>query len=406
MFEQIKRGFKSLFSSIRFTNSSSSAFIEKLFNAKTHISSSRAMQITTVFGCDRILMETLSSVSLHLYKKIEEGKEKAIKHPLYRLLNLQPNPNMTSVTWRKMIMHDININGTHFSQIIRNRRGEVEAIYPLKHSSMEVYKNTQGEQLYIYHSEKWGRVEVPREKLLIIFAIPDDEGLGGISPIKRVMREFLYADTLDKFGQNFFNRGANGSGFFRKDGVLSDDAFTRLKEDLAREYTGLENSGKPMLLEDGLTFERLTIANNESQFLESKKFSKEQIASIFRVPLHLLNGLDNATFSNIEQLSQEFIQFTMLPHFTTIETELTISLLTKAEQKKYKVMFNVDTLLRGDYKTRTEGHANLFRIGAINQNEIRAYEGRNKTEYGDKYYVEMNMTTTEQINQPNKKEEN
>lgn len=406
MFEQIKRGFKSLFSSTRFTNSSSSAFMEKLFNAKTHISSSRAMQITTVFGCDRILMETLSSVSLHLYKKIEEGKTKAINHPLYRLLNLQPNPNMTSVTWRKMIMHDININGTHFSQIIRNRRGEVEAIYPLKYSSMEVYKNTKGERLYIYHSEKWGRVEVPREKLLIIFAIPDDEGLGGISPIKRVMREFLYADTLDKFGQNFFNRGANGSGFFKKDGVLSDEAFRRLKDDLAREYTGLENSGKPMLLEDGLTFERLTIANNESQFLESKKFSKEQIASIFRVPLHLLNGLDNATFSNIEQLSQEFIQFTMLPHFTTIETELTISLLTKAEQKKYKVMFNVDTLLRGDYKTRTEGHANLFRIGAINQNEIRAYEGRNKTEYGDKYYVEMNMTTTEQINQPNKKEEN
>ena len=405
MFNKFKNSIVTLLTPKSFNNSSAnSAFMEKLFNSKKSISSSRAMQITTVFGCDRILMETLSSVSLHLYKKTEEGKEKAVDHPLYRLLNLQPNPNMTSVTWRKMIMHDINMNGTHFSQIVRNRRGDVIAIYPLVSRSMEIHKNSKGDILYIYNSLKHGRVQVPREKLLIIFAIPDEEGTGGISPIKRVMREFLYADTLDKFGQNFFNRGANGSGIFKKEGVLNDVAFERLKEDIKTQLAGLENSGNPMLLEDGLNFERLTIANNESQFLESKKFSKEQIASIFRIPLHLLNGLDNATFSNIEQLSQEFIQFTMLPHFTTTEMELTISLLSIEEQKSYKVVFNVDTLLRGDYKTRTEGHANLFRIGAINQNEIRANEGRNKTEYGEKYYVEMNMTTTEQINKIQKED--
>jgi len=393
----VKNKFSSLFPSSETLKNDygSKAFYEKYFGSKNSISKTRAMQITTVFGCDRILMETASSVSLHLYHVVEDGKLKAKDKELYNLLNLQPNPLMTSSTWRKMMIHDINMRGTHFAQILRNRRGEVIAIYPLIHDSMTVEQRENGEPVYIYQTKKHGRVIFPKEKILSIFTIPDDNGLTGISPIARVMREFVYADTLQEFGQNFFNNGANPTGIFRKDGVLEEKAFYRLKNDLAENYRGLKNSGKPMLLEDGLDFTRLTIANNESQFLESKKFSKEQIASIFRVPTHLLNGYDGATFSNIEQLSQEFIQFTMLPWFTTIEQELMVGLIPKKEQPNFKILFNVDSLLRGDYQSRTEGHATLWRIGALNQNEIRAKEGRNKIENGEKYYVEMNMTPIE-----------
>jgi len=393
---RIVSAFKNVFQKAKIATYENNTFLEKFLNNYNSISKNRAMQITTVFGCDRVLMETLSSVSLHLYQITKEGKTKATHYPLYRVLHLQPNSAITSVTWRKMIMHDININGTHYSQIVRNRKGEVIAIYPLLHSAMQVFQDTKGNTAYIYYSAKFGKVEIPKSKLLIIYAIPNENGTAGISPIQRVMREFKYASTLDTFGQNFFDKGANGSGIFTKEGTLSEEAFIRLRNSIAENLVGLEKSGKPMLLEEGLTFQRLTTANNESQFLESKKFSKEQIASIFRVPLHLLNGLDNATFSNIEQLSQEFIQFTMLPHFVTIEVEMTCSLLTKAEQNNYEIKFNVDALLRGDYKTRTEGHANLWRIGALSQNEIRAYEGKNKIKYGDKYYVEMNMTPTDQ----------
>ena len=382
-------------------NMTSSSFFEKYFSSQKSLSKERAMQITTVFGCDRILMETASSVSLHLYRVIEEGKEKAKDTKLYNILNLQPNPNMTSATWRKMMVHDINMRGTHFSQIIRNRRGDVIAIYPLRHDAMEVKRDTEGNPIYIYNTKKHGRVIFPKSKILTIFALPDDDGLTGITPITRVMREFRYADTLHTFGQKWFDEGANASGIFKKDGVLNTEAFERLKKDLAENYRGLANSGKPMLLEDGLTFERLTIANNESQFLESKKFSKEEIASIFRVPTHLLNGYDGATFSNIEQLSQEFIQFTMLPWFTTMEQEMSVSLLSKKEQQEYKILYNVDALLRGDYKSRTEGHATLWRIGALNQNEIRSYEGKNAIKDGDKHYVEMNMIPTENIQKEN-----
>jgi len=393
---RVKNALSSLFPSDNLKNSyGSKEFIEKYFRFSNRISKTRAMQITTVYGCDKILRETVSSVSLHLYHVVEDGKKKARDTELYNILNLQPNPNMTSSTWRKMMIHDINMRGTHFVQVIRNRRGEVIAIYPLLHDSMEVKQRDNGEPIYIYNTRNHGRVLVPKEQIIAIFLTPDDNGLVGVSPIQEVMKEFVYADTLQTFGQNFFNNGANPTGIFKKDGVLNDVAFERLKKDLGDKYMGLLNSGKPMLLEDGLDFTRLTISNNESQFLEAKKFSKEQIASIFRVPTHLLNGYDGATFSNIEQLSQEFIQFTMLPWFTTIEQELMIGLIPKKEQSKFKILFNVDTLLRGDYQSRTEGHATLWRIGALNQNEIRAIEGKNKIKDGDKYYVEMNMTTTE-----------
>ena len=362
------------------------------------VSPQTAMRMTTVFACNRVIAETLSSISLDVFKRIDGGKEKAFDHPLYTLLKTQPNPMMTSVMWREMIVQDLNTRGNHYSQKILNGMGEVIALYPLVADKMEVIRISGGQKRFIYDSgEK--KVTLSSKEILHIPGLPSEDGLKGISPIEMNKRAIQLGDTTQEFGINFFDKGANASGAFSTDGELSDDAYERLKDDLGNNYAGMQNSGKPMLLEGGLKFERISIPNNDAQFLETRKYQKEEIASIFRVPMHMINSLENATFSNIEHQSLEFVQFTMLPWIKRIEQALTISLLSEKEQVEYSIKFNVDTLLRGDFKTRTDGYQTLIQNGVLSVNEVRALENLNTIgAEGDKRYMQLNMTTTENLN--------
>lgn len=90
-----------------------------------------AMQMTAVYSCVRILAEAVAGLPLHLYHyRADGGKEKAINHPLYRLLHDEPNPEMSSFVFRETLMTHLLLWGNAYSQVIRNGKGEVIALYP------------------------------------------------------------------------------------------------------------------------------------------------------------------------------------------------------------------------------------------------------------------------------------
>jgi HK97 family phage portal protein len=354
------------------------------------ITPDNAMQLTTVFACNRVIAETLSSISLDIFKKIENGKEKDTTHTLYNLLKYSPNPYMTSVMWREMIATDLNLRGNHYSQIVRNGMGDVIALYPLVTKNMTVALK-KGKKVFTYQNGD-KKHKLSSFDVLHIQGLPSEDGITGLSPISANKRALELGSTAETFGSSFFNNGANASGAFSFPGVLSDKAFDRLKISINEANTGMINANKPMLLDEGMKFQRFTISNSDSQFLETRKYQKEEIASIFRVPMHMVNSLENATFSNIEHQSLEFVQFTMLPWIKRIEQALTLSLLSSDEMRTHSIKFNVDSLLRGDFATRTAGYATLFNIGVLSQNEIRAKENMNSIgKDGDKYFVQLNM---------------
>lgn len=89
-----------------------------------------AMQMTAVYCCVRILSEAIAGLPLHLYRYTGSGgKEKAVDHPLYFLLHDEPNPEMTSFVFRETLMTHLLLWGNAYSQIIRNGKGEVVALY-------------------------------------------------------------------------------------------------------------------------------------------------------------------------------------------------------------------------------------------------------------------------------------
>ena len=111
-----------------------------------------AMQMTAVYSCVRILSEAVASLPLQFYRyNADGGKEKAVDHPLYFLLHDEPNPEMTSFVFRETLMTHLLLWGNAYSQIIRNARGEIIALYPLMPDRMEVNRDQDGQIYYEYY---------------------------------------------------------------------------------------------------------------------------------------------------------------------------------------------------------------------------------------------------------------
>ena len=167
-----------------------------------------------------------------------------------------------------------------------------------------------------------------------------------------------------------------------------------------------------------MTFTALSIPNNEAQFLETRKFQVDEICRIFRVPPHLVGNLEHATFSNIEHQSIDFAVHTIRPWLVRIEQAMNRALFSEQEKGQYYVQFNIDGLMRGDYKSRMEGYAIARQNGWMSANDIRELENMNPIspeEGGDAYLVNGNMipittamqgkqTTAQQDNQSTRRQ--
>ena len=141
-------------------------------------------------------------------------------------------------------------------------------------------------------------------------------------------------------------------------------------------------------------FEPLTMPNNEAQFLETRKFQVNEICRIFRVPPHMIGDLDRATFSNIEHQSISFAVHTIRPWLVRIEQAMNRALFADSEKGRFYVQFNLDGLMRGDYKSRMEGYAIARQNGWMSANDIRELENLNPLsdeDGGNVYLVNGNM---------------
>ena len=143
-----------------------------------------------------------------------------------------------------------------------------------------------------------------------------------------------------------------------------------------------------------MKFERISMPNNEAQFLESRKFQVAEICRIYRVPPHLVGDLEHATFSNIEHLAISFGVHTIRPWLVRIEQAMNRALFSDKDKCHFFVRFNMDGLLRGAYKERMEGYAIGRQNGWLSANDIRELENMNPLsdeDGGNTYLVNGNM---------------
>ena len=350
-----------------------------------------AMQIATVYACVRLLAESVASLPLHLYRVTndEGGKEKARDHPLYKILYRQANPEMTSFSFREVMMTHLLLWGNAYAQIVRDGKNGVLGLYPLLPENVEIDRDDSGNLYYIYHAytdevpgENNKDIVFKREEILHIPGLGFN-GLVGFSPIAMMKNALGTTLAVERYGSSFFRNGAQPSGVLEHTGVLKNP--DRIRQNWSDVYGGANNAHKVAVLEEGMSYKPISLPPEDSQFLSTREFDVEEICRIFRVPPHLVQDLKRSTFNNIEHQGISFVQYTLMPWLERFEQAIIKDVLVDTEQDEYFPKFNVDGLLRGDYKSRMEGYAVGFSNGFLSPNDIRKLENMDPIPNGDVY---------------------
>lgn len=355
------------------------------------VSAEKALSIDAVLACVNLYARTVASMPLILYRKGPEGKERATDHPLYYLLHNSPNPNMTSYNFRSIMEASLKLHGNAFAWIEFDKDWQAKALWPLHPDSVFPQRSLKTGELFYDAVLYDGSHRVFRAYEMLHIPGLGFDGIAGKSVIRMFAETMGLSLDLKNYGRKFFKNGARPSGVLMHPESLSEEAQKRLERKFDQRYSGVENTGKTILLEEGMKYEQIGVPPEEAQFLESRKYSVTEIARIFGVPPHMIADLEHATFSNIESQDINFAKHSIMPECVNWEQELMRKLIRDDEHDRYEIEFVMDGLVRGDIESRYKDYAIGRQWGFLNANDIRAKENMNSVDGGETIYVPLNM---------------
>lgn len=382
------------------------AMLESWGGAETvsgaHITPHTALRISPWYACVRILSETIASLPFLTYRRLQPlGRERAPEHPVYQLLHGRPNPFMDSMPFIEALQANALGWGNGFAEIEWSNAGHPVALWPIPPDHVRI--QIQGQRLWYYVTPPGvggAEIQLRQEQMFHLRGLGGDGIIGW--GVVDIMRESLgLAKVEEEYRARFFKNDARPGGIIEYPMPMSDETFKRYKADWQEVYGGLGNKFRLGFLEQGAKYHDTSFTPEAAQFIEGRKFQKEDIAMITGVPLILLQGTDKATSwgTGIEQFMLAFVQFTIRPWLKRWEGRFNSSLFTDVEQRTFYVEALIDELLRADSLTRAQVLQIWRRNGIINTNEWRQLENLNALPgtQGETYIVEGNMTRLDKV---------
>jgi HK97 family phage portal protein len=352
------------------------------------ISPESAMRLLTVYSCVKILSESVAQLPCHLMQDIKGIKDKATKHPLYRLLHDQPNRWMTSSEFWSRVVANVALRGNFYGYKVGFPGRTVREIYPINSDLVQdVVQNSDFSLTYKIQVKNEGVKDFSQDQIFHVRGLALD-GLKGLSPIEQAAQAIGVSLAGEKFIARYFGKGMHPGAVLEHPLTLSAPAHANLKKAFKEKYAGLGNSHELMLIDEGMKIQFPPIKLVDAQFLELGKFNQSQIAGMFRVPLMLLQTADNpTTFASAEQFMITFVTHALTPIVVNIEKAIYRDLLLDSEKDKNYAKFSMSGLLRGDMESRFKAYQIAINTEILNPNEVRSLEDLNPYPEGEEYRV-------------------
>lgn len=336
------------------------------------VNASTAQGVAAVYACVAAISETVATLPLHLYRDADGTREKARNHPLYRVLHDAPNPEQTSMEFRELMTASVLLGGNAFARIVRGSDGQVRELWPL--SDVQVLRLANDRLAYEY-TDRRGVVQrlLDHEVLHLRHRIGPD-GVLGLSPIAVARGVIELAQSEQDHGTAVFRNGARLSGVLETSQVLKPEQKVALKDSWSAQYGGASNSGRTAVLEAGLTYKPMAMSLEDSQWIEGRRFSVEEVARIYRVPPTIIGDLTHGTYSNSSEMFRTFIVLSLRRWLSMWEGGISAKCLTEAGRRIYFAEHSVEGLLRGDSTARAAFYASGIQAGWLRKSEARELE--------------------------------
>jgi HK97 family phage portal protein len=357
-----------------------------------------ALGLSTVLACVRILSSAVAMMPLVVHRKTgPDTSEPATDHYLYPILGKRVNTNVTSFRWKRMMMVWAALNGNAIATYDVLGNGQVANIKPISPDRVTFYPQADGSLRYgIRELQTDGLLSATErlyshEKILHIRGLEVGDNGIGLSVISQARQALGQAIATEQYGASMFEGGALVQGFFKTPGKMSAQAQDNFSKSFDEKNKGLGNAHKRPILEQGIEFTKLSIDPVDVQWLESRKFSVEEICRWFGIQPRMVGSQEKNSRASVEQEGIEFISYTLGMWLENMEQEIETTFLSAMEQNSYFVKFNTDVLLRGDMTSRFAAYANGIQNGFVTPNQARSRESWNPLPNGDELLVNGTM---------------
>ena len=354
------------------------------------VNNTTALSIASVHACVRVIADGIAGLGLKLYKDDGQSREQVVIHYATALTN-EPNPYQTKYDFTKYMTSHLALTGNAYAFINRDVRNIGTELHPI--APQYVTAVMQNGLLFYKVSMTGYPNMIPATEMLHFKGMCGDNPLVGLSPV------VLHAETLGiDLAAISQSAGVYKNGVLKflltSDAQIKIDQAGPLKKSLDDVIDGASRSA---VLPNGIKMEKLSLSPEEAQYLETRKFSSEEIARIFGVPASMI-GASAGIKSSVEQEYQDFYARTLMSYAINIEQEMARKLLTENDKLTYYFKFNFNSLLRASANERADYYNKGIRGGWLSRNEARLYEDVNGFNGGEEYLIEANLMPSSQIN--------
>lgn len=349
-----------------------------------------ALGSSAVWACINLISQTVATLPFRHYLKTKDDNRIRLDSKLDFILNNEPTQDYSGFTFKEIMTAAAVLHGNAYAEISRDSNGECNGLWYIPTQNVQPYFDTNTESVWyaIYSGDYRGGAPymgIPAKNMLHLLGLSYD-GLAGYSPLYLQRETFALHLASQRYGASFFKNGARPAGIIKFPNKLSPEAKDGLRRSWDSFHSGAGNTGRVAILEGGLDFQKLQLDPEEAQFLQTQRYSREEIASIFRVPPSLIGAADAS--DNIEAVSLQFLR-SLQPWLCRWEQEISRKLIYNMAEY---VEVDTKTILRTDIKTRYESMAIGRQWGWLSAGDCRKLENLNADVPGMSDYLKpMNM---------------
>lgn len=378
-------------------------------SATRQLSTADIIQISAVLICLDVLSQDIAKIPFRMYEKIPGGKRvvEYNEHPIAELLATRPNRFHTWEEFWEMVLLHLGMVQNAF--VAKRMRGAVtEELVPCMPARTTILavdpdRDSSGLGFYCYKVDRFstheriqlarmpsggGDVFLPGE--FMHFRGRMFDGLLGYSNLDAGAKVFGLSNEMTEYSTRLYSNDGGMRGVFQMPGEsgdsLSEPAFERLRTQLAELMTNMRRHNVPIVLEEGMSFESISMKANEAEISTQRDAAVVDVARIFRMPPHKIMHLVNVKYENMETLEKSYVKDTLVPYCRRIEERMALSLLTREEQAKYFFEFDRKEMLLNDMKMLADVGKVMVQNGALELDELRAIFGWNPLANGAGQY--------------------
>jgi len=336
----------------------------------------RAMRVAAVYAGVRLRSGVVANMPIHVKRRIDDRtREDATDHPAWKVLRRKPNRWQTPSQFRRMMQTHLILRGNAFALIVRSR-GEVQELIPLHPDRVECKQNDDLSLSYIYRRKDGRRVSLAQSEVFHLVGLTLD-GVHGVSAITYARETIGLTLAQEEQGASVFRNGARISFVLKHPGKLGKEGLENLRDSLDEFRAGGEKEGKALILEEGMDTSSLSMTAEDAQWIESRKFSRTDIAMFLGVPPHMIGDTEKSTSwgTGIDSQTQGFVTFSAEDDLTTWEETINRDLI--GDDPDVYARFNRAALVRGDIKARWESYVKALQWGVYSPDDVRALEDMN-----------------------------